>query len=283
MIERVQFVLQLTVPDCGGADNQAAIAHRGFNCFVFFSFGQQPLRAYCGDRFAKRLLVWSHHAQMQCAKVAHGTGGRADIEWIARTDQHHAKVFQFWGLVQSKVIVCEPVHCGTFACRPAYPSLCRSTHALGEPMEKLVSVQRIALVLSLLCLSVVSANAQEKIAGLDEIKNQADLDQAVTALDAKLFDAYNHCDLKTFDSLLADDVEFYHDQGGVTLGRQKLTESIKNNICTCDTQRVLVPGTLKIYYMQGYGAIEMGEHRLLHPKTEAANGTGEGSFVHLWR
>jgi len=127
------------------------------------------------------------------------------------------------------------------------------------------------------------ATAEAKVAALDEIKNQADLDKAITALDAKLFDAYNHCDLKTFDSLLADDVEFYHDQGGVTLGRQKLTESIKNNICTGDTQRVLVPGTLKIYYMKGYGAIEMGVHRFLHPKTEATNGTGEGSFVHLWQ
>ncbi len=131
------------------------------------------------------------------------------------------------------------------------------------------------------------ANAQaapeSKVATLDEIKNQADLDKAITALDTKLFDAYNHCDLKTFDSLLADDVEFYHDQGGVTLGRQKLTESVKNNICTGDTQRVLVPGTLRIYYMKGYGAIEMGVHRFLHPKTEAANGTGEARFVQLWQ
>jgi hypothetical protein len=122
-----------------------------------------------------------------------------------------------------------------------------------------------------------------KVASLDEIKNQADLDKAITELDRQLFDAYNHCDLKKFDSLLADDVEFYHDQGGVTLGHEKPTESIKNNICTGDTQRVLVPGTLKIYYMKGYGAIEMGVHRFLHPKTEAVNGTGEGSFVHLWR
>jgi hypothetical protein len=133
----------------------------------------------------------------------------------------------------------------------------------------------------------LSANAQSamesKVVALDEIKNQADLDQAITALDTKLFDAYNHCDLKTFDSLLADDVEFYHDQGGVTLGRQKLTESVKNNICSGDTQRVLVPGTLKIYYMKGYGAIEMGVHRFLHPKTEASNGTGEASFVQLWQ
>jgi len=125
--------------------------------------------------------------------------------------------------------------------------------------------------------------AQVKVASLDEIKNQADLDKAITELDAQLFDAYNHCDLAKFRSLVADDVEFYHDQGGLTLGGDKLTESIKNNICTGDTQRVLVPGTLKIYYMKGYGAIEMGVHRFLHQKTEATNGTGEGSFVHLWR
>jgi hypothetical protein len=147
----------------------------------------------------------------------------------------------------------------------------------------LLTARKIVVVLFLLCLCLAPAKAQEKVASLDEIKSQADLDKAITALDTRLFDAYNHCDLKTFDSLLSDDVEFYHDQGGVTLGRQKLTESVKNNICTGDTQRLLVPGTLKIYYMKGYGAIEMGVHRFLHPKTEAANGTGEASFVHLWQ
>jgi len=144
-------------------------------------------------------------------------------------------------------------------------------------------LRTVALALLVICLSLLPAKAQEKIASLEEIKSQTELDKAITSLDTKLFNAYNHCDLKTFDSLLADDVEFYHDQGGVTLGRQKLTESIKNNICTGDTQRVLVPGTLKIYYMKGYGAIEMGMHRFQHPKTEAANGTGEASFVHLWQ
>lgn len=134
-----------------------------------------------------------------------------------------------------------------------------------------------------LSLVGTQAFAQEKVPALEEIGNQAELDKAITELDRQLFAAYNHCDLKKFDSLLADDVEFYHDQGGVTLGHAALTESVKNNICTGDTQRVLVPGTLKIYYMKGYGAIEMGVHRFVHPKTEATNGTGEASFVHLWR
>lgn len=134
-----------------------------------------------------------------------------------------------------------------------------------------------------LSLVGTQAFAQEKVPALEEIGNQAELDKAITELDRQLFAAYNHCDLKKFDSLLADDVEFYHDQGGVTLGHAALTESVKNNICTGDTQRVLVPGTLKIYHMKGYGAIEMGVHRFVHPKTEATNGTGEASFIHLWR
>lgn len=140
----------------------------------------------------------------------------------------------------------------------------------------------ILLFLSLLALSVVRTGAQV-VPPLDKITSQAELDKAITALDTQLFDAYNHCDLAKFASFLDENVEFYHDQGGVTLGREKLTESIKNNICAGDTQRVLVPGTLKIYYMKGYGAIEMGVHRFLHPKTEAVNGTGEGSFVNLWQ
>src|SRR5215470_8116341 len=97
-------------------------------------------------------------------------------------------------------------------------------------------------VLVALPMGATAVRAQAKVPALEEIRNQAELDQAITALDRQLFDAYNHCDLRKFDSLLAGDVEFYHDQGGVTLGHAALTESVKNNICTGDTQRVLVRG-----------------------------------------
>lgn len=116
---------------------------------------------------------------------------------------------------------------------------------------------------------------------LDAITSQAELDKAITALDAALFGAYNHCDLAKFKSLLADDVEFYHDQGGVTLGAQALTDSIRTNICGGDVVRELAPGSLKVYYMKGYGAVEIGTHRFLHPQSHTP--TGEGQFITLWR
>lgn len=121
----------------------------------------------------------------------------------------------------------------------------------------------------------------QAVPSLDEIHNQQELDRAITMLDTQLFDAYNTCNLEKFSSLIADDVEFYHDQGGVTLGNKALTDSVKQNICG-KTHRELVPDTLKIYYMKGYGAVEMGTHRFTHPGQEQL-GVGEGKFIHLWQ
>ncbi len=47
---------------------------------------------------------------------------------------------------------------------------------------------------------------------------QAELTRTVAALDTKLFDAYNHCDLKTLGEMVSDDLEFYHDQTGLMVG-----------------------------------------------------------------
>ena len=116
----------------------------------------------------------------------------------------------------------------------------------------------------------------------EKIQSQAELEKVITALDAALFDAYNHCDLKKFASLIDDNVEFYHDQGGLTLGQAALTDSVKKNICGKVT-RELVPGSLQVYPMKGYGAVETGVHRFHRPGHEDTEGVGEGKFIHLWR
>jgi uncharacterized protein DUF4440 len=74
--------------------------------------------------------------------------------------------------------------------------------------------------------------------------------KTIQSLDTQLFDdAYNHCDLATLSSLLADDLEFYHDKTGLALGRQALVDGIKNNICGKVT-RELVPGTRGVSHSQ---------------------------------
>jgi|ERR1039458_2544400 hypothetical protein len=114
-----------------------------------------------------------------------------------------------------------------------------------------------------------------------------DLTHKITALDVEFFDAYNKCDLVTFASFLAEDLEFYHDEGGLSVGRQAAVEAVKNNICG-KVHRDLVPGTLAVYPLKGYGAVETGIHLFCDPeRTDTTGKCGDGSgvarFTTIWR
>jgi|ERR1700728_2173200 hypothetical protein len=82
------------------------------------------------------------------------------------------------------------------------------------------------------CLPAQSLNQHKPFPRSTRFRAGQELDRAVTALAAALFDPYyNRCDLEKFASFFVDDVEFYHDQGGVTLGKVVLTNRVKKNIC----------------------------------------------------
>jgi ketosteroid isomerase-like protein len=105
--------------------------------------------------------------------------------------------------------------------------------------------------------------------------------QAIQSLDTQLFDASNRCDLEKFGPMLADDLEFYHDKTGLARTGKALVEGVKNNLCGKVT-RELVPGTLEVYPIATYGAVEIGVHRFHHPGHEETEGVGEAKFIHLW-
>src|ERR1700733_190938 len=117
-----------------------------------------------------------------------------------------------------------------------------------------------ALLLVVLTSSAFHGAGAQAVQGLDTIKSQEELTKAVTALDKELFDAYNTCNLDKLGTLVADDLEFYHDKTGLAVGKQPFLDAIKNNICGKVT-RELVPGTLAVYPLHGYGAVEIGGHR----------------------
>jgi ketosteroid isomerase-like protein len=148
-------------------------------------------------------------------------------------------------------------------------------------MKKPFTSAKILLLSAGFVLCCLQAGAQS-VPAMENIKSQAELETTITTLDTALFAAYNQCDLQKFASFIADDVEFYHDKGGVTLGREALTDAIKKNICGKVT-RALVPGTLQVYPMKGYGAVEIGVHRFHHPGHDDTKGVGEAQFIHLWQ
>jgi hypothetical protein len=105
--------------------------------------------------------------------------------------------------------------------------------------------------------------------------------QTIQSLDTKLFDAYNHCDLATLGVMVSDDLEFYHDQTGLSVGKAPFLAAIKQNICG-KVQRVLLQDTLEVHPLKGYGAVEIGVHRFHHPG-HPEDGVGDARFVTLWQ
>lgn len=49
-----------------------------------------------------------------------------------------------------------------------------------------------------------------------------ELYETIVSLDKKLFDAYNSCDMDTQTSLYSEDLEFFHDKGGLSTSKEKL-------------------------------------------------------------
>ena len=136
-------------------------------------------------------------------------------------------------------------------------------------------MMRIFLLLPLLSLIAVRAEAQPPA--------KDELFRTIASLDAEVFDAFNRCDLEKLGSFFTEELEFYHDNGGLTdRTRESLVESVKKNICG-KVYRVLVPETLEVYPMNGYGAIETGVHRFYHPGRDSTESVGEAKFVHLWQ
>lgn len=101
----------------------------------------------------------------------------------------------------------------------------------------------------------------------------------IGALDAKVFDAYNRCDLPTFSGYFDPKVAFYHDTGGATFERDAMVDGVRKYICG-KVKRELIPATFSVYPIKDYGAIEEGEHRFC----ELATGRCEGiaKFVMVW-
>ena len=81
-------------------------------------------------------------------------------------------------------------------------------------------------------------------------------------------------------STVSEDLEFCHDKTGLAVGRQPFIAAIRTNICG-KVHRELVPGTLEVYPLKDFGAVEIGVHRFTHP-SDPTN-LGEEKFVTIWK
>lgn len=119
-------------------------------------------------------------------------------------------------------------------------------------------------VILALLLAACAAHAQR--AGPAPTQSLTD---EIAIADKALFAAvFDTCDTTALAKMVTDDFEMYHDKGGLTsksgadfvkaiegmCARQKTGEDYR-------ARRELVAGSLKVYPLNNYGAVEVGEHR----------------------
>jgi len=121
-------------------------------------------------------------------------------------------------------------------------------------------------------------------------KEEQNLVNTIILKDSLFWTAYNNCYFENMQQYFTDDVEFYHDKGGITTGAKDMVVSIKNNICGNEDRKIrreAVQGSIKVFPMKKegtiYGAIISGEH-LFYIKEKGKNEYVDGlaKFTHLW-
>ena len=101
--------------------------------------------------------------------------------------------------------------------------------------------------------------------------------------DSVLFGAYNTCaiHLREYADFYADNLEFYHDKGGIMFSKTDVVEATRKNVCG-HTTRTLVPGSLEVYPIANYGAIEIGFHTFTNSNDPPKTYHHPGRFVLIW-
>lgn len=106
----------------------------------------------------------------------------------------------------------------------------------------------------------------------------------LAAMDQALFKAGYDCNFDAFDTLVAEDLEFYHDQSPTSFGRESFKQGIQR-LCANEgrLRRELIAGSLKVYPMHD-GAVQMGVHRFfIKTKDGKLAEASTAKFIHLWK
>ncbi|MGK2860337.1 MAG: nuclear transport factor 2 family protein [Chitinophagaceae bacterium] len=120
--------------------------------------------------------------------------------------------------------------------------------------------------------------------------SQHSLEATILHKDSLFWKSYNNCDVQKFSEFFTDDLEFYHDKGGITNGLENLATSMKKNLCSDANFRLRreeVAGTVKVYPLQKskeiYGAIISGSHVFYtNEKGKKERLDGLARFTHIW-
>ena len=146
---------------------------------------------------------------------------------------------------------------------------------------------RRALSLSLLLASCPTALATEPAT----LPEPAQLTAEIQARDLELFDVmFEQCAPEKLRALVTDDLEFYHDKGGLMRGGDAFVAQYAKNCEAAKkpdawrSRRKVVEGSFDVDPVPGHGAIATGEHRFYERQGEGAEKlVGRARFAIVWQ
>ena len=126
------------------------------------------------------------------------------------------------------------------------------------------------------CMNLINAQTKK-----NPLPNQ-ELYKEIAHLDSVVFNAFNTRDIEKFKTMFTEDLEFYHDKGGLTNYNHTIEFMQSTAKANNQLKRELVKGSLEVYPVPGYGAMEIGAHTFCHIENGKQD-CGTFKFVQIWQ
>ena len=132
-------------------------------------------------------------------------------------------------------------------------------------MKSISKKLAVALLASIAVACTASKEVSKKIESPKPTISK-DLFLEIRHMDSVMFDAFNTHNTIELGKTFSENLEFYHDKGGLSDYKQTMENFNKlfENNKTTGLRRDLVQGTLEVYPIKDYGAIEVCLHRFCH-------------------
>jgi hypothetical protein len=138
-------------------------------------------------------------------------------------------------------------------------------------------------IVLIFCSFLLACSSSKKIVTTNKyIPDSQSLYDTIVKWDSIYFTAYNTCDLDKQRSIFSDSLEFYHDKGGLSTSKSDIMAALQKNICGKVT-RELVAGSIEVYPIKDFGAVEMGIHHFHNNQEPAGTPSHPGKFVIIWQ
>lgn len=137
------------------------------------------------------------------------------------------------------------------------------------------------LVFNIAC-SPSKKNGSSDLSRHSPVSNE--LYNEIAHMDSVMFDAFNAHDLEKLKTTFSENLEFYHDKGGLSGFEQTMNnfKSLFEKNQYTGLRRDLIKESLEVYPIKDYGAVEICLHRFCHTEN-SKDDCGVFKNVMVWQ